>query len=73
VTKDLPPYAIAAGVPAVVKRSRFREATIERLLRLKWWDLELSDLSGLPFRDIERCIELIEEIKERKTAMAGAI
>jgi acetyltransferase-like isoleucine patch superfamily enzyme len=72
VTRDLPPYAIAAGVPATVKRLRFAEATIERLLKLKWWDLELSELSGLPFRDIERCIDLIEKIKERKPATAGA-
>src|SRR6185312_1757054 len=36
VTKDIPAYAIAAGVPATVKRFRFSEKTIERLLRLKW-------------------------------------
>ena len=67
VTKDVPPYAIVAGVPATVKRMRFTDKTIERLRRLKWWDLELSDLSGLPFRDIERCIGMIEEIRARKT------
>jgi acetyltransferase-like isoleucine patch superfamily enzyme len=72
VTKDLPPYAVAAGVPAVVKRLRFPEATIERLLKLKWWDLELADLSGLPFRDIDRCIDLIEKIKDEKPAAAHA-
>jgi len=46
--------------------------TIERLLRVKWWDLELSDLSGLPFRDVERCLDRIEEIKAEKPAIAGA-
>ena len=35
---------------------------IERLLRLKWWDLELSQLSGLPFRDIDRCLDMIDAI-----------
>jgi acetyltransferase-like isoleucine patch superfamily enzyme len=63
VTKDVPPYAIVAGVPAVVKRLRFPEKTIERLLRLKWWELELSQLSGLPFRDLDRCLDMIEDIK----------
>lgn len=63
VTKDVPAYAIVAGVPAVVKRFRFSEKTIERLLRLKWWDLELSQLSGLPFRDIDRCLDRIEAIR----------
>jgi acetyltransferase-like isoleucine patch superfamily enzyme len=65
VTKDVPPFAIAAGVPARIRRMRFPEKTIERLLRLKWWELELSALSGLPFRDVERCLDRIAEIRER--------
>lgn len=66
VTKDVPPYAIIAGVPATVKRMRFPDKTIERLLRVRWWDLELSELSGLPFRDVEGCLSRIEEINARK-------
>jgi len=66
VTKDVPPYAIVVGVPAAIRRMRFPDALIERLLRLKWWDLELSELSGLPFRDVERCLDRIEEIQERR-------
>jgi acetyltransferase-like isoleucine patch superfamily enzyme len=63
VTKHVPPYAVMAGVPATVKRYRFSEAIIERLLRSRWWDLELSQLSGLPFNDIERCLDAIERLK----------
>jgi len=66
VTRDVPPYAIVAGVPATVRRLRFSEPVIKRLLRLKWWELELSDLSGLPFRDVERCLDRIEEIRMQK-------
>ena len=58
VTKDVPPYAIVAGVPATIKRFRFSEDIIDRLLRSKWWDLELSQLSGLPVqghRALSRC------------------
>jgi acetyltransferase-like isoleucine patch superfamily enzyme len=66
VTKDVPPYAVVAGVPAAIKRFRFPDATIERLLELKWWELELSELSGLPFRDIDRCLDMIEAIREKK-------
>ena len=62
VTQDVPPYAIVAGVPATVKRYRFAEDVIARLLRSRWWDLELSQLSGLPFNDIERCLDAIELI-----------
>jgi len=63
VTKDVPPYAIVAGVPAAIKRFRFSEKIVERLLRSKWWELELSDLSGLPFRDVERCLDGIENMR----------
>jgi acetyltransferase-like isoleucine patch superfamily enzyme len=71
VTKDVPPYAVVAGVPASIKRFRFPERTIERLLRLKWWDLELSQLSGLPFRDIDRCLDMIEAIKAKSDLAAA--
>lgn len=38
VTKDVPSYAIVAGVPAKILRYRFSKEQIERLLSIKWWD-----------------------------------
>jgi hypothetical protein len=38
VTRDVPPYAIVAGVPAKVVRWRFEPAVIERLLKVAWWE-----------------------------------
>lgn len=38
VTRDVPPYAIVAGVPAKIIKYRFSEIEIQQLLRLKWWD-----------------------------------
>jgi aminocyclitol acetyltransferase len=38
VTHDIPPYAIAYGVPARVHRYRYSPEEIEILLRVKWWD-----------------------------------
>ncbi len=66
VTHDVPPYGIVTGMPAKLQRMRFPEKTVERLLRLKWWELELSDLGGLPFRDVERCLDRVEEIRAQK-------
>lgn len=54
VTKDVPPYAIVAGVPARVIRYRFPKETIELLNSIRWWEkseLELKDHIGL-FQEI---------------------
>lgn len=38
VTKDVPPYAIVAGVPAKVIKFRFSEDKIKQLLAIAWWE-----------------------------------
>lgn len=38
VTKDVPPYAIVAGVPAKIIKYRFSYEVIQRLLNIKWWE-----------------------------------
>jgi acetyltransferase-like isoleucine patch superfamily enzyme len=38
VTKDVEPYAIIGGNPAALIRKRFDDATITKLLELRWWD-----------------------------------
>lgn len=38
VTKDVPPYTIAGGVPAKPIRKRFSDETIDSLLQIRWWD-----------------------------------
>lgn len=39
VTKDVEPYTIVGGVPAKPIRKRFDGETVEKLLKLRWWDL----------------------------------
>jgi len=44
VTKDVPDYAIAAGVPAKVIRYRFEEEVIKQLNALCWWDWTAEEM-----------------------------
>ncbi|RAZ50388.1 hypothetical protein [Campylobacter hyointestinalis] len=47
VTKDVPPYAIVGGSPARILKYRFDEATINRLLGLKWWEYHFADFDRI--------------------------
>ena len=44
VTKDVPPYAVVAGIPAKVIKYRFSPEVIEQLLQIRWWDYYFFDL-----------------------------
>lgn len=44
VTKNIPPYAIAVGVPAVIKKYRFDEESIAKLLKIEWWNKGIDEL-----------------------------
>lgn len=37
VRKDVPPYAVVGGIDRILKY-RFDDATIEKLLKIKWWE-----------------------------------
>lgn len=63
VLGDVPPYAIVAGAPAKIKRFRFDEDTVARLLASEWWDLPLDVLRGLPTDDVETSLMAIEAIR----------
>ena len=64
VTKDVPPYSIAVGVPAKILRYRFEKNIINDLLKLKWWDLDDKYIKELPFKDIEKCIDYLKKIRK---------
>ena len=64
VTKDVPPYAIVAGVPARPLRRRFDDATIDRLLKLKWWEIDPSALAAVPFSDVAAALSFLTNLPE---------
>ena len=57
VTKNVPDYAIVAGVPAKVIRYRFNSNQIEKLKETRWWELEPDTLKQLHFENIDLCID----------------
>ena len=59
VTKDVPPYAIVAGVPAKILRYRFDEKTIAKLLESKWWEREFYEYE---LKNFGRNFEIPEKI-----------
>lgn len=66
VTRDVRPYEVVGGVPARYMRRRFRASIIERLERLRWWDLPVEDLRGVPFDDIEAALDFLEKRDPRR-------
>lgn len=67
VTKDVPPYAIVAGVPAKVIRFRFSPDVIKALLKSEWWTLSDDDLLSVAphITDPEVFIDKISTMKTK--------
>mgnify|MGYP001164624288 CR=1 FL=1 len=59
VSKDIPPYAIAVGVPIRIVRYRFDEVTIQKLLKIRWWDFPDEQLQEVErsFFDVQGFIK----------------
>ncbi len=62
VTRDIPPYAIALGIPARVVKYRFDENTIARLLKTRWWDRPPEVIRQLPMGNIPASLEILEKL-----------
>lgn len=66
VTRDVAPFMIVAGCPAVPLRMRFAQNVAERLLALAWWDWShatlrerLADFRALPAEEFLEKYELV--------------
>ena len=62
VTKDVPAYAIVAGVPASVKKYRFNQDIINKFVTLKWWNYDFADFCELDTTKPEKFIADFEKL-----------
>lgn len=46
VFNDVPPYAVVVGNPAKIVRYRFSQKTVERMLKIAWWDWPQDDIES---------------------------
>jgi len=60
VTKDIPPYAIVAGVPARIVGMRFSDDIVKRLLESEWWSRDPIQLKALPLNDPLASLQILE-------------
>jgi acetyltransferase-like isoleucine patch superfamily enzyme len=65
VTKNIEPYTIVGGNPAKMIKKRFTPENIQKLLDLKWWDLDDNIINNelCLIEDINEFIKRVEEIR----------
>jgi len=60
VTKDVPPYAVAAGNPAKIVKYRFNEQIINDLLKIEWWNWDREKIvKNIEYLQSDRIEEFI--------------
>lgn len=64
VTKNVEPYTIVGGNPAVRIRKRFSDETIKELLNIKWWDWDIERISAHIDSIVNGDIEALKRLKK---------
>jgi acetyltransferase-like isoleucine patch superfamily enzyme len=68
VTQPVPPYAIVVGNPARIVRYRFASETRERMLALRWWDLDDDEIRRLQLWFMDDAEAFLDEMDRRRDA-----
>jgi acetyltransferase-like isoleucine patch superfamily enzyme len=68
VTRDVPPYALVAGSPATVRRFRFEERQVARLLESRWWEYAPWQLKGGRVDEVEPFLTWAAKLRESAVA-----
>lgn len=66
IAKDIPPYSIVIGNPAIIIKYRFSEVQINALERIKWWNWDIEKIKrNLPLimsENVEKFISKFDTI-----------
>jgi virginiamycin A acetyltransferase len=63
VTKNVAPYAVVAGSPAVVRKMRFDEDIVARMIAMSWWQYAFWDLAGVPITSPREFLDFVDHRK----------
>ena len=70
VTRNVPTYAVVAGIPARIIKYRFDEDLISKLNLLNWWDYSLEDLTDIDFGVLNmKTLDKLEFLLKQKTPL----
>ena len=64
VSKDVPPYAVVAGNPAVIKKYRLPPELISPMLRSRWWRFAPWQLSHLSMTKPSQFVTAVLQMKD---------
>jgi acetyltransferase-like isoleucine patch superfamily enzyme len=67
VNRDIPDFAIVAGIPAKIIKMRFLPAIVQKIQASNWWDYDMVSLTKIPWDKPEEAVEIIcMAIEEKK-------
>lgn len=66
ITKDIEPYSVVVGVPGRVLKKRFNDSVIEKLEKIRWWDLPVAIIKDniSLFRDDKLTLDNLGRLEE---------
>lgn len=68
VTRDVPSYAIVAGIPAKIIKYRFSQHLIQKLSDSKWWIYQAEKIACIDVENPQLALEQIQNFNENDLA-----
>lgn len=67
ITKDVPPYAIVAGVPARIIKYRFENEIIQNLKKIQWWNYDFQEIRSWVVNHSGILTDMVNDISNLRT------